>query len=281
MYGDQYNIALFIFFVPYILLEIPSNIFIKKLKPSNWLSTIMFVWGIATICQGLSHNFGGLLACRIIIGAAEAGYATMMSKLMLASSQGVFISCPCTISVGNYNSGLYIHVTSGADLQVWFFSASILAGSFGGLLAFAIAKMNGLGGKSGWAWIFILEGALTCVAAIASKWIVCDFPEDCRFLSEEERAMLLARIKVDTADTHVDRLTWKTFLWIMKDWKIYCSGFMYLCCVTTSYSIALFLPTILKSMVFSSFFTLTVRDTPLFKRNYCQLAPMQVPSHSR
>jgi hypothetical protein len=40
---------------------------------------------------------------------------------------------------------------------VWFFSASILAGSFGGLLAFAIAKMNGLHGKAGWAWIFIIE----------------------------------------------------------------------------------------------------------------------------
>jgi len=42
-------------------------------------------------------------------------------------------------------------------IQVWFFSASILAGSFGGLLAFAIAKMNGLSGKPGWAWIFIIE----------------------------------------------------------------------------------------------------------------------------
>jgi hypothetical protein len=39
---------------------------------------------------------------------------------------------------------------------VWFFSASILAGSFGGLLAFAIANMSGLDGKAGWAWIFII-----------------------------------------------------------------------------------------------------------------------------
>ena len=74
MVGNDYNIALLIFFVPYILFEIPSNIFIKRLKPSNWLSIIMFIWGIATICQGLCHNFGGLLACRIIIGLAEAGY---------------------------------------------------------------------------------------------------------------------------------------------------------------------------------------------------------------
>ena len=74
MAGDDYNIALLIFFVPYILFEIPSNIFIRRLKPSNWLSIIMFIWGIATIAQGLCHNFGGLLACRIVIGLAEAGY---------------------------------------------------------------------------------------------------------------------------------------------------------------------------------------------------------------
>lgn len=145
------------------------------------------------------------------------------------------------------------HQLSAANIQVLFFSASILAGSFGGLLAYGIANMNGIAGKAAWAWIFILEGSVTCVVAIASKWMVCDFPEDCKFFKEEERAMLLARLKVDNADTHMDHLTWKIFFKIMKDWKIYVTGFMYLTCVTTSYSIALFLPTILKSMVFASF----------------------------
>jgi hypothetical protein len=82
--------------------------------------------------------------------------------------------------------------------------------------------------------------------------MVCDFPEDCRFFSEEERGMILARLKVDTADTQMNHLTWKVFFRIMKDWKIYVTGFMYLTCVTTSYSIALFLPTILTSMVSQS-----------------------------
>jgi hypothetical protein len=41
----RYNIALFIFFVPYILFEVPSNLILKKLKPSTWLSLIMVLWG--------------------------------------------------------------------------------------------------------------------------------------------------------------------------------------------------------------------------------------------
>ena len=113
--------------------------------------------------------------------------------------------------------------------------------------------------------------------------MVCDFPEDCRFLTETERAMLLARIKVDTADTHMDHLTWKTFLWIMSDWKIYCSGFMYLTCVTTSYSIALFLPTILKNMVPPPSpllnRSLIARDILPFKLNSYQSVHTQAHSH--
>ena len=116
--------------------------------------------------------------------------------------------------------------------------------------------------------------------------MICDFPEDNRFLSEEERAMVLVRLKVDTADTHMDHLSWKTFFWIMSDWKIYCSGFMYLTCVTTSYSIALFLPSILTDMVHSLHLTFlpliaNLRVTLQFKLNFSQLAHTLRPLLSR
>ena len=52
--GHQYNTALTIFFVPYILFEIPSNILLKKLRPNVWLSACMFLFGLVTICQGRS-----------------------------------------------------------------------------------------------------------------------------------------------------------------------------------------------------------------------------------
>lgn len=45
MKGDNYNIALFVFFIPYILFEVPSNLIIRKLSPSTWLSSIMICWG--------------------------------------------------------------------------------------------------------------------------------------------------------------------------------------------------------------------------------------------
>lgn len=72
--SNKYNIALLVFFVPYILFEVPSNIIIKRIAPSTWLSGIMILWGIATIGMGLVTTFGGLVAMRILIGLFEAGF---------------------------------------------------------------------------------------------------------------------------------------------------------------------------------------------------------------
>lgn len=71
--GNKYNIALLVFFVPYILFEVPSNLIIKRVAPSTWLSVIMVLWGIATMGQGLVHSFGGLVAMRVLVGLFEAG----------------------------------------------------------------------------------------------------------------------------------------------------------------------------------------------------------------
>jgi hypothetical protein len=71
--GLQYNTALTIFFVPYIIFEIPSNVFLKKLRPHVWLSGCMFMFGVVSICQGLVSSYGGLLTTRFFLGVFESG----------------------------------------------------------------------------------------------------------------------------------------------------------------------------------------------------------------
>lgn len=71
--GDKYNIALVIFFAPYVLFEIPSNILLKRFKPRVWLSLNMFLFGFATILQGIVKSYGGLLATRFFLGLFETG----------------------------------------------------------------------------------------------------------------------------------------------------------------------------------------------------------------
>lgn len=73
MSGDQYNWCLTVFFFTYAAFEVPSNLVLKKLRPSRWLPTIMIAWGVVMTLMGLVKNYHGLLICRIFLGVTEAG----------------------------------------------------------------------------------------------------------------------------------------------------------------------------------------------------------------
>ena len=110
----------------------------------------------------------------------------------------------------------------------FFFSSTTLAGAFGGLLASAIGKMNGMRNYSAWRWIFILEGALTCLVAIAFFWLIPEFPEDAKWLTEEERAYVKARLQKDQGRSAAERqIRVKDVVTVFKDYKIFVGGFMY------------------------------------------------------
>lgn len=94
----------------------------------------MFLWGIVTIGQGLVTNQAGLVAMRLLLGLFEAGF---------------FPGAVYLISM------FYKRYELQWRLNL-FFCGAILAGGFSGLLAYALAKLDGLGGYSGWRWIFIM-----------------------------------------------------------------------------------------------------------------------------
>lgn len=73
MSGLDYNIALAVFFPFYVAAEIPSNVMMKRLRPSMWLTIIMVAWAIVMICMGFVQNFAGLIATRAILGITEGG----------------------------------------------------------------------------------------------------------------------------------------------------------------------------------------------------------------
>ncbi|KAF8269773.1 major facilitator superfamily domain-containing protein [Lactarius quietus] len=126
-----------------------------------------------------------------------------------------------------------------------FFSAASLSGAFGGLLAAAISDMDGVGGKPGWAWIFILEGSATVVAGAASFFIIQDFPDTARFLSEAERAMVIRRLQDDDQfSAGGEKFKLRSIINSLKDWKTYLGIGMNVGNVLPLYAFALFLPSI-------------------------------------
>jgi MFS family permease len=124
--------------------------------------------------------------------------------------------------------------------QALFFSAASVAGAFSGLLAFGIAHMDGVGGLAGWRWIFILEGILTVLVAIAAYFTLFDFPETATFLTEEERAFVVYRLKYQGQNEGLDEqgrmrvkvaqddtFQWKYVKSAFLDWQIWTNIVVY------------------------------------------------------
>ena len=144
--------------------------------------------------------------------------------------------------------------------QALFFSAASIAGAFSGLLAYGIAHMDGVGGLAGWRWIFILEGILTVLVAISAYFILFDFPETASFLTPEERAFVVHRLKYQgQANGHTgpqvaqdDQFKWKYVKSAFLDWQIWVNIWVSWGIVCPLYGISLFLPTIIKALGYTS-----------------------------
>jgi MFS family permease len=110
-----------------------------------------------------------------------------------------------------------------------YFCSVIVASAFGGLLASAIARMDGIGGLKSWRWVFIIEGLATIVVGIAAFFFVCDFPDDAKWLTEEERAFMIARV---AAGDRKQPITSAGVFRFFKDPMNLLGGIMYLsmCC---------------------------------------------------
>ncbi|KAL3472261.1 major facilitator superfamily domain-containing protein [Aspergillus californicus] len=221
--GTRYNAALMIFFIPYILFEIPSNILLKRLSPHVWLSFCAFGFGLVLILQGLVQSWATLMVTRWFLGMFETG---MMPGCV-------------------YLLGMWYKRSEAQKRYTFFANSTILAGAFGGLLASAIGKMDGVGGYRGWRWVFILEGAVTCLAAVGVFFTIPDFPEDTKWLSEKEGEFLREKLERETGRLTNVNLGWREILGVFKDYKIFLGGLMMFGQVVSSYGYAFFAPTII------------------------------------
>ncbi|KAF8309895.1 MFS general substrate transporter [Clavulina sp. PMI_390] len=227
MTNQQYLWALTLFFFSYGVFEVPSNILLKRLSPRIWLSTIMVIWGIVMTTQGLVHNAGGLMTARFFLGVAEAG---------LFPGVLYYLSC------------WYKRAEVGRRMAI-FWSSATAAVAFGGLLAAAISNMHGIGGKPAWAWIFILEGLLTVVVGFASFWVIQNFPEDAKILTDEERKFVIRRLQEDAQFSAGGEKLNKKHVWAaVTDWKTWLGMLCFAGGLCPVYAIALFLPSIIHEL---------------------------------
>ncbi|KAI4745505.1 MFS transporter [Aureobasidium sp. EXF-12298] len=175
--SSQYETSVSILFVGYLLMQIPSNLFLNKIgKPALYLPAVMCVWGVISTCTAAVQSFGGLVAVRFVLGFVEAAY---------------FPGCLFFLSSWYTRKEL-------AFRSAVLYSGSLISGAFSGLIAAGI--LNGLSGSLGlsaWRWLFIIEGAITITIALISFFILPNFPRTTKWLSEEERQLAVWRLQED------------------------------------------------------------------------------------
>ncbi|KAF2814447.1 putative MFS nicotinic acid transporter Tna1 [Mytilinidion resinicola] len=230
----QFNLCLTAFFFPYAAFEVPSNIVLKFLRPSIYIPILMIAWGTVMTLSGIVKGYSGLLAVRIFLGFTEAG--------LFPGATYILTNWYCRREL--------------QGRMAFFYSAATLAGAFSGLLAYAIIKMDGVGGLAGWRWIFILEGIVTVVVACVLPFVLPDSPETARFLSEKDRRFLVQRLSRDSGSTGRvntnEAFQWRYVWAAATDVKVYLTTFILWANPIAGYGLIFTLPTVIHELGYSA-----------------------------
>ncbi|KAH8738447.1 MFS transporter [Ilyonectria robusta] len=223
---QEFSTAVSIFYATYVAFEPPWTIMMKWMTPRIMLTSLCIVWSIATIFSGFIQSIGGLYAARLVLGACEAGlfpalnlYLTMVYK---REEQAKRVS--------------------------YLFVCTAIAGAFGGLLAYALLKMDGVAGYAGWRWVYIIEGIFSILVAPVIWFLLPNDPSNAYFLTDEEKRMMKVRAAQRAQYMGSEDFSWTEIKIALKDPKLYLSGLIQFCQDILLYGFSTFLPSIIVSM---------------------------------
>ncbi|GAA5841619.1 hypothetical protein JCM5353_002751 [Sporobolomyces roseus] len=222
----EYNIGLMLFYLAYVLVEIPSNLIMKKIG-SIWLA--MLTLSFAVICIGTAFvtNFSQFVGVRIALGLAEGGVIP-----------GIVYLCTrfYTRSELSFRIGVFLSLGPG------------LSGAFGGLLAAGFVSST-IGTLHTWQKIFVMEGMITGVFALVFFFTLPTSPESTKWLNEEERELAVLRMRLEHGGAPTDKTTTKMVL------KALSNPYTWACClgynavnVVSTEGTSIFLPQIIAGL---------------------------------
>ncbi|KAF2732172.1 putative MFS transporter [Polyplosphaeria fusca] len=226
--GFDFNTVLSVFYVSYIIFEIPSNMCCKWMGPGWYIPIISLGFGICSVGTAFVTNIQAACGVRFLLGLFEAG--------MLPG-------------IAYYMSRWYRRSELTFRLSLYIVMAP-LAGAFGGLLASGILKLSHFGGLHQWRMIFAIEGIITCGLAVMSFFTMTDRPETARWLTQAEKDLAIARVKSERVGAtevldKIDRK--KTMLGIFNPSTL-TVAFIFLLNNITVQGLAFFTPTIVQTI---------------------------------
>ncbi|KAF7893379.1 uncharacterized protein EAF02_000917 [Botrytis sinoallii] len=228
MTGYDYNKVLSIFYISYIIFEIPANMACKWMGPGWFIPGTSLAFGICSIATAFVHNIHAISGVRFLLGIFEAG--------MLPG-------------IAYYLSRWYRRSELAFRLSLYIVMAP-LAGAFGGLLASGILKLPGFGSLHTWRMIFAIEGIITCCLSLIAFITLTDRPATAKWLTQEEKDLAIARVKSERvgATEVLDAFDTKKVLRGIFSPVTIATSFIFLLNNITVQGLAFFAPTIVRTI---------------------------------
>ena len=220
----QFGFASGVFFIGYILLEVPSNLALHKFGARKWLARIMVSWGIVALLFTWVQNFEQLVALRFILGVAEAGFFPGAILFL----------------------GLWVPAESRGRVLMLFYLAQPLTSVIGAPLAGLLIQQHGLVfGLEGWRFMFLGVAIPAIVVGIIAWFYLKDKPSDAKWLTTEEQVWLTDALQKERAATEAGGKH-PSVRFAFKNPRVWMLSFIYFGFIYGLYALAFFLPTIIE-----------------------------------
>jgi ACS family tartrate transporter-like MFS transporter len=220
LYGEGAGI----FFLSYVLFEIPSNLALQRVGARLWIARIMFTWGILAAAMAFIHGLIAFFVLRFLLGAAEAGFFP----------------------------GVILYLTFWfpqhyrARVIALFSLATPISTAVGSIFSAPLLALNGTWGFAGWQWLFLVEGVPAIVLAFVTLFYLTDRAENARWLVPEGRAWLVGQLELERRDAEEQETCtgiWRRFA----EPRVLVLTLIWLCRVTCLYGVTFFLPQVVKT----------------------------------
>ncbi|KGD92409.1 major facilitator transporter [Achromobacter sp. RTa] len=214
-----YGLGAGIFFLGYVMFEVPSNLLLTRIGARRTISRIMVLWGLTSASMLFVQGEWSFYALRFMLGVFEAGFAPgMIFYLTYWYSQSRMAGVMAVVMLAGPIGGIV-----GGPMSAWIMTA-----------------FSGAHGLDGWQWMFLLEGLPCVLLGVAAYRYLDDKPAEARWLGTEEKALLAADLESRGAQQK------HSFAQVLRDPAIYGMALTYFCLICGIYAVSFWLPTLLK-----------------------------------
>ncbi|KAG1460610.1 hypothetical protein G6F46_004742 [Rhizopus delemar] len=228
--SEQNNIGLGLFYVAYILFEVPSNFLMAYVNPSFWLARIMITWSVITGCMAAISRPWHFYLLRFLLGVFEAGFWPGMTYYFTLWYRPEEISSRIGVS----------------------YLAAPASGAVGGLISAAVQLIDTRGHLYGWQWLFLISAIVSLLFGVATLFYLPSTPERAKkFLTEDERKRVQERLAIGESQQERKKGFKEGLNQLgqeLKDFKIWVFSILYFAPVMAATSLGYFVPKIVQQI---------------------------------